>query len=481
MGKLSTLSRAVRTVEESASKGKAAERAWAAGEGRKGQLKGLSEYFERNDAVTAPAKPRAAAPLPADIKKTDRRAIERPGERRSESRQKIDLRRRADEAERLAGGYRRYADEMDANPRAKQYFVDANKLKALNDNFGFDVGDRMIELQNELLADELANLDPSVQPLIARGPGDEVFLAGNDDAIMREAIERANARLQSEGVHMDLPGGGRRTISGVSSLKYGAGDTLDDAEADLMARKRSGVDDRADASEAIDVIEEPRERSGTLGVIRSYINKRHGGLALASQYPDAVEGEYADGDEYLGEDDDYQYYAVGGPVQKGIGGFLKKAVKKVAKVGKVVAPILGKIPGIGTVAAGVIGGLSGLIADGNLKGALAGALNGVSGGLSGWTKLATSVGAQALDLSKPENRAKVAQMAHAQEQSQLTPLQNDLGQLRQQAMGTYSKAPTQLSMVQPQTPRVQPSAPAVGSQGLLQQIQQQRAASQQAA
>ena len=458
MGKLSEVAKAMKSASESgASKLRAQERAWASeAKGRKGQLSGLSEYFAHVD------KPRSASvSAPAKAPQERRAEVDRtvPRERRTGTGEKINLRRRAEDAENLASGYRAFADEMDMDPRSHQYFVDANKLKALNDKFGFTVGDRLIELQNQHLRDELELLPEHVKPIIARGPGDEVFLAGNDDAIMREAIERANNKLITEGVHMELPGGAKRTISGVASLKYGAGPTLDDAEADLMARKSSAIDDRASAPEAIDVLEEPREREGSLKVIGKYISRAGGGLVpMASRYPDAFDGVYEDGDEFLGEDDDYEYYSCGGPVNKGIGGFLKKAVKKVAKVGKIAAPILGKIPGVGTVAGGVLGGLSGLIADGNLKGALSGALDGVSGGLSGIAKMGTTVGSAALDMSNAKKKAKKqgksAQLVQqaTQDSTQESPSSSpkfDLAALRRSALDAVSQAPTQLSMVQP--------------------------------
>lgn len=60
--------------------------------------------------------------------------------------------------------------------------------------------------------------------------------------------------------------------------------------------------------------------------------------------------------------------------------WLSKAIRGVGKLAKKAAPVLGMIPGVGTLAGGVIGGLGGL-ASGGLKGALQGAAGGVSGGL----------------------------------------------------------------------------------------------------
>ncbi len=400
------------------------------------------------------------------------------------------LRSRASDAQSLAKGYTSFADAMEMSPRRRQYFVDANKLKALNDNYGFSVGDRLIELQNQLLRDELAALDPSVGAIMARGPGDEVFLAGNDDELMRRAIERANDKLLTEGVHMDTPQG-KRTISGVASLKYGAGDDLDAAERDLMARKAAGEYDRGDASEAIEVLEAPRYKAqgGSLRTMRDHLNNyaAGGGVSMAERYADAIEGEYEEGDEFLDEDDEYEYYASGGQVHGYLFGGLKKlgkrigkVVKKVAKVGKFVAPILGKIPGIGTLAGGVIGGLSGLIADGNLKGALSGALSGASGGLSnGLLKGALTVGSSMLD-SKKKPKGIAGQMlqgvqgAQGQAPASIGAIP-DMQAMQQDAVATNAAAPTQLSMLQgSQQPRVQPGSNANGLLARIQQQQQQQ-------
>jgi GGDEF domain-containing protein len=528
MGKLSGISKALQRVSEqpvgsgrqAATRARAAEREWT-GNTRKGQLKGLQDYFEHAD----PTAVRTSAPSPDVIEPTPE-LLAKP-ERREGITPKLDLRRRAQDAEELASGYHSFANEMDRDPREMNYFVDANKLKALNDNYGFSVGDRLIELQNQYLRDELAGLDPRVKAIMARGPGDEVFLAGNDDAVMREAIERANHKLITEGVHMDLPGGAKRTISGVASLKYGAGKTLDDAELDMMARKAAGLDDRADASEAIEVIEEPRVRDGSLSQIRKFLNRYEGGLVgMGAKYPDAVEGEYEDGDEYLGEDDEFEYYATGGQVQGYFLGGLKKAVKKgfkkvskvanlpakllskvpgvksIAKVVAKAAPALGFIPGVGTLAGGLIGGVAGNIASGGktsgfLKGALAGASGGIGGGIAkgvagklGSGLLAKAAGKVTGEVatglmgsamkkltSDPSGKSLTKEERVALQQGGGQPSQPavDLAALRQSAMATNAAAPTQLSMVQPQVPRVAPQIPMAGSQGLLQQIQAQQA------
>lgn len=220
-------------------------------------------------------------------------------------------------------------------------------------------------------------------------------------------------------------------------------------------------------------------RKGALSTIRDYLGLYEGGSArLADMYPDAFEGEYEDGDEFLGEDEEWEYYACGGPVKLGIGGKLKKAVKKVAKVGKALAPVIGKIPGVGTVAGGLIGGVSGLIADGNLKGALSGALSGASGGVSNaLLSNAMGLGSALLDANNAKSKAKKTAAAQAPAAVGVPPERiaqvPDLMQLQQQAQQTQAAMPSQLSMVQPQGQRVQPGS---NAGGLLQRIQQQQAA-----
>lgn len=220
-------------------------------------------------------------------------------------------------------------------------------------------------------------------------------------------------------------------------------------------------------------------RKGALSTIRDYLGLYEGGSArLADMYPDAFEGEYEDGDEFLGEDEEWEYYACGGPVKRGIGGKIKKAVKKVAKVGKALAPVIGKIPGVGTVAGGLIGGVSGLIADGNLKGALSGALSGASGGVSNaLLSNAMGLGSALLDANNAKAKAKKTAAAQAPAAGGVPPERiaqvPDLVQLQQQAQQTQAAMPSQLSMVQPQGQRVQPGS---NAGGLLQRIQQQQAA-----
>jgi hypothetical protein len=218
---------------------------------------------------------------------------------------------------------------------------------------------------------------------------------------------------------------------------------------------------------------------GNLSTINGYLQQWEGGLVPPAQmYHDAVEGQYEDGDELIDEDDDYEYYACGGAVGYSIGGKIKKGIKKVAKVGKFVAPLLGKIPGIGTVAGGVIGGLSGLIADGNLKGALSGALSGVSGGLSTLAGLGASAGSSILDMSNAKGKAKkaAARMA-ANQPPPLEMPKYDLAALHQQALGAQSSQPSALARVQQtMVPPMARTVPGSQSQGLLQRIQQAQAA-----
>jgi len=57
--------------------------------------------------------------------------------------------------------------------------------------------------------------------------------------------------------------------------------------------------------------------------------------------------------------------------------------KTLGKVAKFAAPIVGMIPGVGTIPAAALGGLGGLASGGGLKGMLAGAAGGAAGGLAG--------------------------------------------------------------------------------------------------
>lgn len=62
---------------------------------------------------------------------------------------------------------------------------------------------------------------------------------------------------------------------------------------------------------------------------------------------------------------------------------LKKGIKKLGKLASKAAPILGMVPGVGTLAAAGLGGLGALAAGKGLKGALKSGLMGAAGGLAG--------------------------------------------------------------------------------------------------
>jgi hypothetical protein len=193
---------------------------------------------------------------------------------------------------------------------------------------------------------------------------------------------------------------------------------------------------------------------GTLAAFRRYLGLYAAGGAVADPFADAIDGEYEDGDEYLGEDDDFEYYACGGPVAYGLGGSIKKGLKKVGKVvGKVAgfaAPIVGMInPAIG----------AGLMAGSALLGKAT----------KGKAKQDPAAAAQAAAMG-PARIAEVPNMLALQQQAQ------------QPAAGA---GPSQLSMLQqanamqpPMQPGgmpMQPRAiPGANANGLLAQIQQQR-------
>jgi hypothetical protein len=73
-------------------------------------------------------------------------------------------------------------------------------------------------------------------------------------------------------------------------------------------------------------------------------------------------------------------------------GFLKKALKGVGKLAQKAAPVIGLVPGVGTLAAAGIGGAGGLLSGGGFEGMLKGAAGGAAGGLLGHTGIGGRIG-----------------------------------------------------------------------------------------
>jgi GGDEF domain-containing protein len=418
------------SAENSASKGRAVEADWT-GNIETLRKEALARVKPGSSRRAAPASPVTTA------MKGKLRQIHAPSTKPKEG---INPRR---EAQRdLAAAQRKiaYADSMDAQPREFEYFADLDKLKGFNDTFGMPYGDAYIEAAERSLRNQLGKV-PEANPLFTRAAGDEFYVSGDDSSMIESALQRVSRDL-NRGVTIDRGPLGKHTVAGVGSLKYGKGRNLDEADAALRSDKtkwseidqrtgRRHGDARSDMSGAQHLYEyEDPEldwqhigfKRGGLATIGNYLAAYEAGerprdaMTLADQYPDAFEGEYEDGDEFLGEDDEYEYYACGGQVQHfflgGIGKKLKKGIKKVGKVaGKIAnapgkalskipgvksiakvvakaAPALGFIPGVGTVAGGLIGGIAGNIASGGktsgfLRGALSGASGGVGGGIAG--------------------------------------------------------------------------------------------------
>jgi len=259
--------------------------------------------------------------------------------------------------------------------------------------------------------------------------------------------------------------------------------------------------ERMESTESAPNLAAPFARGG-LATMTDYLTAYENGLrprdqlALAEQYPDAIEGEFEDGDSYIGEDDNYTYYECGGQVQHlSIGGFLKKAIKKVAKVVSKAAPFIGLIPGVGTLAAAAIGGISGAIANGGWKGALTGAISGATGGIGGGiaSGLMSKLGGSALakvTSAMVGNVASSALNSAAQKlasdpsgqsltEEEVTAM-NDAAAQRTAALEAVQKTPANqfAANYKPVAapPRIDPGSQ---SQGLLSQITAQRAAAKQ--
>lgn len=75
-----------------------------------------------------------------------------------------------------------------------------------------------------------------------------------------------------------------------------------------------------------------------------------------------------------------------------IGGAIKHGVQQVGGLAEKAAPILGGIPGVGTIAGGAIGGLGALAHGDGLKGALKYGLEGAASGFGGGLLKGTSAG-----------------------------------------------------------------------------------------
>ncbi|MFG1691137.1 hypothetical protein ACGF5M_03090 [Gemmatimonadota bacterium] len=83
----------------------------------------------------------------------------------------------------------------------------------------------------------------------------------------------------------------------------------------------------------------------------------------------------------------------------GVGKWFKKQIKSIGKVAKKAAPIVGLIPGVGTVAAAGLGGLGGALSGEGWRGALQGAAGGAAGSLGkyGLSKVGSSFGSGGQD------------------------------------------------------------------------------------
>lgn len=76
--------------------------------------------------------------------------------------------------------------------------------------------------------------------------------------------------------------------------------------------------------------------------------------------------------------------------------WLSKGIKGLGHIAEKAAPYVGLIPGVGTVAGGVIGAAGGLAAGDGLKGALKYGLTGAAGGFGGAALRGSSLGSKAL-------------------------------------------------------------------------------------
>lgn len=116
-------------------------------------------------------------------------------------------------------------------------FVDINGLKLINDAFGYDVGDRMIQTTAALIK---ANILPN--EIVARIGGDEFgLLMPNTDQhgcvermqALKEAFDRYNAVLQDKTMIINISIGGSTKLTQEDDLS----DVVREAEANMARRK----------------------------------------------------------------------------------------------------------------------------------------------------------------------------------------------------------------------------------------------------
>jgi len=118
-------------------------------------------------------------------------------------------------------------------------YIDLDNFKLLNDDFGHDIGDKVLRVVAETLKSNVRRSD-----IVARLGGDEfaIILPECNDKDARHVIEKAHGSLLNEMVANDWPI--TFSIGSLTSLegKRSAGDLLKEADDLMYEAKRSGKD-----------------------------------------------------------------------------------------------------------------------------------------------------------------------------------------------------------------------------------------------
>lgn len=120
-------------------------------------------------------------------------------------------------------------------------YIDADKFKGINDTFGHDVGDKVIELIAAAMQASVRKED-----LLSRLGGEEfgIFFTGASVPQAAGAAERLRAELRQRGAQLGVPGLSVSVSIGIASHQPGAyaQSLMRDADRSLYAAKQAGRD-----------------------------------------------------------------------------------------------------------------------------------------------------------------------------------------------------------------------------------------------
>ena len=125
-------------------------------------------------------------------------------------------------------GNRRAYDE--AQKKAVQASLDADSLKWVNDNMDHASGDKLLAAIGKALKEEGAEA--------YHVSGDEFIAQANEDAVLRDVLERVARRLEDATIEIELPDGSTLQKRGLA-FSYGIAGTLKEAEHELQRQKQA--------------------------------------------------------------------------------------------------------------------------------------------------------------------------------------------------------------------------------------------------